>query len=153
MLTGAAAGSTVSGIKLIRALTLVKGTIWHVNRVFVPDSAIRYLDMSERRLSTEQVYREYTEATVVFVLWIAALIVGIAIFLRVLSPAHPLEYVIFDVMSAQSNVGLDSGITGPEMPDIAKGMLILNMWVGRLEIIPIAVLLETVFRRLNLYSD
>ena len=70
--------------------------------------------------------------------------------LRVLSPEHPLEYVIFDVMSAQSNVGLDSGITGPTMPDSAKAMLIINMWVGRLEIIPTAVLLGAVFQRLNL---
>ncbi len=73
------------------------------------------------------------------------------VLLRVLSPAHPLEYVIFDVMSAQSNVGLSSGITGPTMPATAKAMLILNMWVGRLEIIPIAVLIGSVLQRLNLY--
>jgi trk system potassium uptake protein TrkH len=79
------------------------------------------------------------------------LAIGVAVLLRVLSPAHPLEYVIFDVMSAQSNVGLDSGITGPTMPDTAKAMLIINMWVGRLEIIPIAVLLGAVFQRLDLY--
>lgn len=152
MLTGAAAGSTVSGLKLIRVITLVKGTVWQINSVFQPETAVRYLQIGERRLSEQQVQREYTEATVVFVLWIAFLIVGVAVLLRVLSPAHPLKYVIFDVMSAQSNVGLDSGITGPEMPSIAKGMLILNMWVGRLEIIPVAILLQTVFRRLNLYS-
>lgn len=54
-------------------------------------------------------------------------------------------------MSAQSNVGLDSGITGPTMPETAKAMLIVNMWVGRLEIIPVAVLLGAVFRRFDLY--
>jgi trk system potassium uptake protein len=43
---------------------------------------------------------------------------------------HPLEYVIFDVMSAQSNVGLNTGITGPEIPDVANVMLIFNMWIG-----------------------
>lgn len=55
-------------------------------------------------------------------------------------------------MSAQSNVGLESGITGPTMPDPAKAMLIVNMVVGRLEIIPVAVLLRAVFRRMNLYT-
>ncbi|CCQ33269.1 TRK potassium uptake system protein [Halorhabdus tiamatea SARL4B] len=68
-----------------------------------------------------------------------------------LSPDHPLEYVIFDVMSAQSNVGLDSGTTGPTMPATANRMLIVNMWVGRLEIIPIAVLLGAIFQRLDLF--
>ena len=152
MLTGAAAGSTVSGLKLIRVITLIKGTAWQVRDVFQPDSAIRYLQLGERKLNEEQAQREYTEATVVFVLWLAFLALGVAVLLRVLSPAHPLEYVIFDVMSAQSNVGLDSGITGPTMPDTAKAMLILNMWVGRLEIIPVAVLLGSAFRRFNLYE-
>nr|WP_323191458.1 TrkH family potassium uptake protein [Halostella sp. PRR32] len=151
MLTGAAAGSTVSGLKLVRVITLVKGTVWQIRDVFHPQTAIRYLQIGERRLSEDQAQREYTEATVVFVLWITFLAIGVAVLLHALSPAHPLEYVIFDVMSAQSNVGLSSGITGPEMPDTAKGMLILNMWVGRLEIIPVAVLLGSGLQRLNLY--
>ncbi|WP_135535076.1 TrkH family potassium uptake protein [Halostella pelagica] len=151
MLTGGAAGSTVSGLKLVRVITLVKGTVWQIRDVFHPQTAIRYLRIGERRLSEDQAQREYTEATVVFVLWITFLAIGVAVLLHALSPAHPLEYVIFDVMSAQSNVGLSSGITGPEMPDTAKGMLILNMWVGRLEIIPVAVLLGSGLQRLNLY--
>jgi trk system potassium uptake protein TrkH len=151
MLTGAAAGSTVSGIKLIRAITLVKGTVWQVQEVFYPDNAVRYVQLGRRRLSEAQFQREYTEATVVFVLWIAFLMLGVAVLLRVLSPAYPLEYVIFDVMSAQSNVGLDSGITGPDMPQTAKVMLIFNMWVGRLEIVPVAVLVGGIFQRLDLY--
>ncbi len=151
MLTGAAAGSTVSGLKLIRVITLLKGTVWQVRRVFAPESAVRYLQIGQRRLDEDQVQREYTEATVVLLLWLAFLVVGVGVFLAVLSPDHPLEYVVFDVMSAQSNVGLDSGITGPAMPDAAKGMLILNMWVGRLEIIPVAVLLGSIFQRLDLY--
>lgn len=152
MLTGAAAGSTVSGIKLIRVITLIKGTSWQIKSVFLPDSAVRYLQIGDRRLSEKQVQREYTEAAVVFILWLAFLCIGIAVFLYALPPAYPLEYIVFDVMSAQSNVGLDSGITGPEMPTITKAMLILNMWVGRLEIIPIAVILGALFSRLNLYQ-
>ncbi|MDH5020572.1 TrkH family potassium uptake protein [Halobacterium rubrum] len=151
MLTGGAAGSTTSGLKLIRVATLVRGTVWQIRDVFRPDTAIRYMQLGERKLDEEQAQREYTEATVVFVLWVAFLAIGVAVLLRVLSPGYPLEYVIFDVMSAQSNVGLDSGITGPGMPDTAKAMLIVNMWVGRLEIIPVAVLLGAAFRRLDLY--
>jgi len=132
-------------------ITLIKGTAWQIRNVFQPRTAVRYLQIGERRLSEEQAQREFTEATVVFLLWLVFLVIGVVVLLSVLSPAHPLEYVIFDVMSAQSNVGLDSGITGPEMPAIAKGMLIINMWVGRLEIIPVAVLLGSLFQRLNLY--
>ncbi|WP_181691715.1 TrkH family potassium uptake protein [Natronomonas sp. LN261] len=153
MLTGAAAGSTVSGIKLIRVITLIKGTVWQVESVFVPETAVRYLRIGDRRLSEKQLQREYTEATVVFILWLAFLCLGVAVFLYALPSAYPLEYIVFDVMSAQSNVGLDAGITGPEMPTITKGMLILNMWVGRLEIIPIAVVLGAILGRLDLYRE
>jgi len=41
----------------------------------------------------------------------------------------PPEHVGFDVMSAQSNAGPDSGIT-PTMPDTAEAMLIRNTWVA-----------------------
>jgi len=126
--------------------------VWQVRDAFQPDSAIQYLQLGERKLNEEQAQREYTEATVVFVLWLAFLALGVAVLLRVLSPAHPLEYVIFDVMSAQSNVGLDSGITGPTMSDITKAMLILNMRVGRLEIILVAVLFGSGFCRSDLYE-
>ena len=152
MLTGAAAGSTVGGLKLIRVITLIKGTVWQVKDVFTPDSAIRRLKMGKRTLSEKEAQNEYTEAAVVFVLWIIFLIIGIAVLLHTLSAEHPAEYVIFDVMSAQSNVGLDAGITGPEMPDAAKAMLIFNMWIGRLEIIPVAVLFGAIFRAIGLYT-
>jgi trk system potassium uptake protein TrkH len=149
MLTGAAAGSTVSGLKLIRVITLVRGTVWQLRGIMQPQSAVRRLTIDDRTLDEQQVRREYTEATLVFVLWVVFLVVGIAVFLSVLPESYPLEYVVFDVMSAQSNVGLDSGITGPEMPVAAKAVLVLNMWVGRLEIIPVAVLISTVLRRLD----
>ncbi|MCL9815203.1 TrkH family potassium uptake protein [Natranaeroarchaeum aerophilus] len=152
MLTGAAAGSTVGGLKLIRVATLLKGTLWQIRGVFAPDSAVRQLKLGERTLDEQQAEREYTEATVVFVLWIVFLIIGVAVMLWALSPEYPVEYVIFDVMSAQSNVGLDAGITGPDMPDVTKWMLILNMWVGRLEIIPVAVLIGAVLKRFDLYT-
>jgi len=126
--------------------------VWQVRDAFQPDSAIQYLQLGERKLNEEQAQREYIEATVVFVLWLTFLAINVAVFLHVLPLAHPLEYIIFDVMSAQSNVGLDSGITGPTMPDTAKAMLILNMRVGRLEIILVAVLFGSGFCRPDLYE-
>ena len=40
MIIGAAAGSTVGGIKLIRAITLVKGIEYRIQGVFYPEQAI-----------------------------------------------------------------------------------------------------------------
>ncbi|RLG70067.1 MAG: hypothetical protein DRO07_01110, partial [Candidatus Iainarchaeum archaeon] len=44
---------------------------------------------------------------------------------------------LFEVVSAQGNAGLSTGITKPGMNPISELMLIINMFVGRLEIIPI----------------
>jgi trk system potassium uptake protein len=51
-----------------------------------PKTAIRRLRLGKRTLDREQIEREYTEATVVFVLWSVFLIVGVAVLLWVLSP-------------------------------------------------------------------
>ena len=152
MLTGAAAGSTVGGLKLIRVITLVKGVRWRIGEVFTPDSAVRHLDLDGRSLTEDQASKEIEEAAIVLVLWLAFLVVGIAVMFVILPTETPAEYVIFDVMSAQSTVGLDTGITGPEMPDAGKAILILNMWVGRLEIIPVVVLLRGALFWFDLYQ-
>nr|WP_279383425.1 potassium transporter TrkG [Methanobacterium formicicum] len=49
---------------------------------------------------------------------------------------------LFEVASAQGNVGLTMGIVSPTMPDLAELFLIFNMWIGRIEIIPALVLLK-----------
>jgi len=43
-------------------------------------------------------------------------------------------------------VGLSAGLTNPGLPYIGKIMLILNMWVGRLEIIPALMLFRALMR-------
>ncbi|WP_246998092.1 TrkH family potassium uptake protein [Halosolutus gelatinilyticus] len=151
MLTGAAAGSTVGGIKLIRAITLVKGTRWRIAGVFTPDSAVRYLRIGDRSLDETQASREFEEAAIVLVLWVVFLAIGLAVLLATLPTDVRVEYALFEVMSAQSTVGLSAGITGPEMPIPAKLMFLVNMWIGRLEIIPVLVLLRGAFLRAGLY--
>ncbi|HER45805.1 MAG TPA: hypothetical protein ENO12_03225, partial [Thermoplasmatales archaeon] len=51
--------------------------------------------------------------------------------------------IFFEVCSAQGNAGLSVGLTTISMDPLAKIMLIFNMWIGRLEIIPVIVLLRS----------
>ena len=157
MLVGAAAGSTVGGIKLIRALTLVKGILFRIRGVFYPSSVIRTFRVNGRALSDEEAAQEFEEAAIITFLWLGFLAVGAFVLLISLPmgggpEAYTVENVIFEVASAQGNVGLSSGITGPEMPAVTKVMFLFNMWIGRLEIIPVLVLLRGIFMSLEVYE-
>jgi trk system potassium uptake protein TrkH len=46
---------------------------------------------------------------------------------------------LFETSSAMGTVGLSTGLTSPDLSPWTKLILILNMWMGRLEIIPVLV--------------
>lgn len=143
MVIGASAGSTVGGIKLIRALTIAKGVAFRINDIFYPRTAVRYFQINGRKLTDHEASREFEEAAIIVLLWTVFLGIGIFILLTALPAGeYSLQQVIFEVASAQGNVGLSSGITGPGMPTPTKILLVFNMWIGRLEIIPVLVILR-----------
>ena len=51
------------------------------------------------------------------------------------------EDALFESASAMGTVGLSSGITNADLPTWVKLMLSLEMWAGRLEVLPVLVLL------------
>ena len=144
MVIGGAAGSTAGGIKLFRAILLYKGVGWRIKKAISTPRRVFVHKLGEKPLSTENAINLINEAAIISFMWIIILSASI-LFLSTIYPNYTLGTVIFEVCSAQGNVGLSAGITGYGMAGIAKGMLILNMWVGRLEIIPVIVLIRSFF--------
>ncbi|WP_436934510.1 potassium transporter TrkG [Halovenus marina] len=149
MVMGGAAGSTVGGIKIIRGYTIARGIIWQFSRVFLPKNAVVTERIGDRTLDREAMEREFSEAAIVALLWLLVLVSGSIVLVNVVGPEFGYADALFEVASAQGNVGLSSGITGPTMSPLAEGMFILNMWVGRLEIIPILVFVRALLYGLN----
>jgi trk system potassium uptake protein TrkH len=139
MTVGGAAGSTVGGIKIIRAYTVARGIRWQFGRVFLPDSAVVSVDIDGRRLDRGEMEREFSEAAIISLLWVLLLVASSLVLVNVAGPDFGYVDALFEVASAQGNVGISTGITGPSMPPLAEAMFVLNMWVGRLEIIPVFV--------------
>lgn len=147
MVLGGAAGSTVGGIKIIRGYTVARGIAWQFSRVFLPTNAVVTARIGDRTLDRAAMEREFSEAAIVTLLWLVALAVGSLVLVNVAGPEFGYADALFEVASAQGNVGLSSGITGPSMSPVAEGMFVLSMWIGRLEIIPVLV-----FVRAGLYG-
>ncbi len=144
MVIGGAAGSTAGGIKLFRMILLAKGTGWKLRDIFLPPKgAIRY-KLGGKPLARDEALEEITEASILSFLWLILLFIGIMMILYTTNAS--LENAIFEVCSAQGNVGLSTGITSAGMDSIAKTMLIINMWIGRLEIIPILVFFRALIK-------
>ena len=144
MVLGGAAGSTVGGIKIIRGYTISKGIRWQFSRVFLPTNAVVSVDLGGRHLDRRAMEREFGEAAIVSLLWLILLVASSVVLVDVVAPTFTYADALFEVASAQGNVGLSTGITGPWMPTVAKLMFVLNMWIGRLEIIPVLVLARSV---------
>jgi len=101
MIVGGAAGSTVGGIKLIRALTLLKGIGFRISDVFYPETAVRRLKINGRRLNEREMRQEFEEAAIIAFLWFVFLGIGTFVLLLLLPEgAYTLENVIFEVASA-----------------------------------------------------
>ncbi|RLF43280.1 MAG: TrkH family potassium uptake protein [Thermoplasmata archaeon] len=137
MVIGGAAGSTAGGIKLFRIILLTKGTGWKIRHIFLPPKGTIRYKLGGKSLARDEALEEITEASILSFLWMILLFIGIMVILYTTHAS--LDNAIFEVCSAQGNVGLSTGITSAAMNPIAKFMLIINMWIGRLEIIPILV--------------
>lgn len=146
MISGGAAGSTVGGLKLFRVMLLKQGLSWRFRRVRMkPDEVVAY-KIDGRNLSEDEAYRVVEGASVLASLWLVVLWVGILMLIHLVPERFSLSDVILEVASAQGNVGLSSGITDASLPPLAKIVLMVCMWVGRLEIIPVLIFLTAAYR-------
>jgi len=144
MIIGGAAGSTAGGIKLFRAILLYKGVGWRIKRAISTPRRVFIHKLGEKSLSKDDAMDLINEAAIISFMWVILLSAGIIIIATIFKD-QSLGNVIFEVCSAQGNVGLSTSITSITMSPIAKTMLIFNMWIGRLEIIPIIVLIKSMF--------
>lgn len=143
MLFGGAAGSTVGAIKLIRIVTVLKSVYWEISRIFSPEGSILPKKIAGKQVSDAEIREAGSFISIyfvfIFITWIVLIQYG-----------YDAVNALFEVCSSQGCVGLSLGITAQTMPQIPQIFLIFNMWIGRLEIIPVLVLLRAaidIFKR------
>ena len=138
MFIGGGAGSTVGAVKIIRVITVLRGVHKNIVNIMSPKGRVINTKVTNKELKEYQV----REASSYIVLYLIFIIMG---WLVLVFYGYDGMNSLFDIVSAQGNVGLSTGIMNNLLPDGAKLVVIFNMWIGRLEIIPVLVLLRSIF--------
>ncbi|MEF8779359.1 MAG: TrkH family potassium uptake protein [Haloferacaceae archaeon] len=150
MFLGGMAGSTTCSIKLLRWLIVFKALRRDLFTAVHPDS-IRPVRLSDRVVDEGTIRDTYA-----FTLLSLLLFFGLAMFVAVDSARIGLGIDEFEAFGAAAatflNIGPAFGIAGPfdnyyPFSNATKVAMILMMWVGRIEIIPVLVLLTPSYWR------
>jgi trk system potassium uptake protein TrkH len=154
MFLGASAGSTAGSIKLVRTLLIFKLILREIRRILHPQAVIPI------RLGHRVISEDALKGILIFTIWYVT-IFALGSILLMLDVARlgglagkplPVWDAVSAVASALGNVGPGFGVFGPmasyaPLPDSSKILLALLMWIGRLEILPVIVLLTKSYWR------
>jgi trk system potassium uptake protein TrkH len=151
MFVGGSAGSTSGGIKVVRHLLLGRVLRREIDQTLSPEL------VTPIRLNRTPVDERTLRAVAVFVLlYVGLWAVGGAV-IAIETAVNDVGVSAIDALaisaSAIGNVGPSLGQTGPmgsyaQIGDLSKVTMIVLMWTGRLEIVPVVVLLTRHYWRL-----
>jgi trk system potassium uptake protein len=150
MFVGGSAGSTSGSVKVIRHLLLGRILGRELDQTVHPE-AVRRIHLNKRPVD-ERILR----AIASFVLLYVGVFAAGTLLLVIDAARMDSELRLLDAVAAAAatlgNVGPAFGFAGPmgsyePFSDLSKVVMIVLMWVGRLEIIPVAVLLTRSYWR------
>jgi len=147
MAIGGATFSTAGGIKTRRAVIALKSILWDIERVVLPREYRVVKRIGEEVLDDEVVASTITYV-IIYVLFQILLSTSLYLCL-VASNIKGFDYVdaVFEVTSALSCVGLSVNITSSTLPILAKVILMIAMYLGRLEFLPLYLLVGYYYRK------
>jgi trk system potassium uptake protein TrkH len=141
MAIGGAAGSAAGGIKAYRVLLGYHGIIWWLKRIFVSPKRVVPFEYQGQVIANDIAENEVRNNMLVIILYFLTASVATVVILHFSTIFFESTAVIFEIVSAMSSAGITTGFVSPQMPAVAKGIFILVMWVGRVEIVPVLVVI------------
>lgn len=132
---GGSLGSTSGGLKIFRLILIVQLIRFILIRIFLPKEVVFPLKVGERVMEQDEVYQH------VSYVFLYGIVLAISYFIFLIY-GYGMSNSLFEVTSALGTVGLSTGLTSPTLPLVLKGVLSVDMLLGRLEIIPFLILLN-----------
>ena len=137
MALGGMSSSTAGGVKSLRIGITVRSIVDTVRRALTPNRTVisrTYYQYGDHTLEPTMA----TSAMAISLLYVGLYLAGAGI---ALAYGYELSAALFESVSAGAAVGLSVGIVSPDMPTVLEIVMILQMWVGRLEFISVFALL------------
>ena len=139
MVLGGMGGSTAGGIKLYRTLGLLALVGWAARRARLPGSAQVPFRVLGRTFSADEAL-DFSAYVLLYLLVLVAAVLVLSLM------GHDTFDALFEAASAQGTVGLSAGIARPGAPAGTKLLLMLLMWMGRLEIFAVILFFRKAVR-------
>lgn len=149
MFIGGAMGSAAGGVKVNRVMLAYEGVKWWFRRFFVSSRVLVPFRIGGRTISREVSDLAISKNMLVIVIYVLTIFVATVLTLHLYITSFRMEEVIFELVSALSNVGLTVGFISAASPFMIKWIFIVLMWLGRLEIMPVIILAMGLFRELG----
>ncbi len=143
---GGCSGSTAGGVKLSRITLAIRALVWWFSRLFVSGKVLLPFKIEGRIIPKATAELEAAKNMLVIILSVLTIFVATLAVLQFHLTSFSLTEVVFEVVSAFSTSGITTGYVSPEMPLISKWIFIGVMWIGRLEVIPVVMLLIALVR-------
>jgi len=137
---GGAMGSMAGGIKINRLMLAYGGVKWWFRRFFVSSRVIVPFRYEKRMLSREMSEMEISKNMLVIALYVITVFVATVLCLHLYITSFRLDEVLFECISALSNSGITVGFITATSPVAIKWIFIILMWLGRLEIVPVIIM-------------
>ena len=144
---GGASGSTAGGIKLNRVALAFRALLWWFRRLFVSGKVLLPFKIEGRVIPRATAELEAAKNMLVIILSVVTIFIAALTVLQFHLTTYSLTDIFFEVVSAFSSCGVSTGYVSPDMPIISKWIFIMVMWIGRLEVIPVVMLVMALFGR------
>lgn len=151
MIIGGCAGSTAGGIKIAREIFLANQIRLWLAKTLLSRKAVIVMNIGGRKMMEQAITSELNEATLISFLWVINIVISVMLLSNILGPDVNISNIIFEVCSAQGNVGISAGVITPYISPVAKVIFMVDMWMGRLEIVPVILLVRAILKGFSTY--
>ena len=146
MFIGGASGSTVGGIKMVRALLIMKGFSWQISKAFLSENTVKSIKFNGKCISSDEMNGLLTSSLTLAFLFLIILFGGTVISAFFIGDGFSWSDALFESASAMATCGLSTGIVDPSMSPVLEIVYIFQMLAGRLEIIPVLALIRAIYK-------